>query len=177
MIDPNTDSHRQQNLYLTEVLHLRIACEYMRLYRNVLATRVRWFAAIRAIASNGAIGAWAVWTSYPLVWATIIAASQVGDALKDVFPFTARHKAANGCVNSMDALFIDAHYDAESVYSGRVTEDEITELRFKLMRLQQKIEREHFPNGDLPERADLMALAEERATAYFDSMFGPRTTA
>ena len=177
MTDSTPDPHRQQNLYLTEVLDFKIACEYIRLYRNALAKRVQLFSTIRAIASSGAIGTWAVWQSYPLIWAGIIAASQVADALKDVIPFAARHKAAVAAVYRLDALFIDALYDAEGVYGGRFTDEQIRDLRFKLLRLRQKNEKELFPDGNLPERADLYALAETTATAYFDSTFGPRVTA
>jgi hypothetical protein len=77
----------------------------------------------------------------------------------------------------MDALFIDVLYNAEGVYCGRFSDDEIQELRFKLLRLRQKTEKELFPEGDLPERAELYHLAEESATAYIDSIFGPRTAA
>jgi hypothetical protein len=90
MSDSESTSHRQQDLYLTEVYQLLVALDYMRRYRTFLARRVTWFGALRAIASSTAIGAWAVWQSYPMVWGGVIAAAQVADALKDVFPFTAR---------------------------------------------------------------------------------------
>jgi hypothetical protein len=136
MSDSDSGSHRQQDLYLTEVFQLMVAREYMRRYRTILAGRVTWFGALRAIASSSAIGAWAVWQSYSMVWATILATSQVADALKDVFPFTARHKAANDLVMNLEALLIEALYEAEGVYAGQFTEEEITERRRKLMRLR-----------------------------------------
>jgi hypothetical protein len=175
MSDNDAGPHRQQDLYLTEVFQLMVAREYMRRYRTVLARRVTWFGALRAIASSGAIGAWAAWRAYPLVWGTIIAASQVADAVKDVFPFTARHKAANDLVMSLEALLIEALYEAEGVYAGQFTEAEITDQRRKLMRLRHEADVKHFPTGNLPERKDLLLLADEAAATYFDSIFGPRT--
>jgi hypothetical protein len=68
-------------------------------------------------------------------------------------------------------------YEAERVYAGQFTDDEITELRRKLMRLRHEADVKHFPMGNLPERTDLLALADEAAAAYFDSIFGPRTNA
>jgi hypothetical protein len=175
----NTDNdeaatHRQQDLYLSEVLQLMVAHEYMRLYRTILARQVTWFGSIRAIASSSAIAAWAVWQSYPMIWGGIIAASQVADALKDVFPFTARHKAANDLATSLQALLIEALYEAEGVYAGQFTNEEITDRRRKLMRLRHDADAKHFPTGNLPERKDLLALADDAAIAYFDSIFGPR---
>jgi hypothetical protein len=177
MSDSESTSHRQQDLYLTEVYQLLVALDYMRRYRTFLARRVTWFGALRAIASSTAIGAWAVWQSYPMVWGGVIAAAQVADALKDVFPFTARHRAANDLVVTLEALRIEALYEAERVYAGQFTDDEITELRRKLMRLRHEADVKHFPMGNLPERTDLLALADEAAAAYFDSIFGPRTNA
>ncbi|HEY1934375.1 MAG TPA: hypothetical protein VGG99_20390 [Acetobacteraceae bacterium] len=136
MSDSETGSHCQQDLYLTEGFQLMVAREYMRRYRAVLARRVTWFGALRAVVSSTAIGAWAVWRSYPMVWAAIIAASQVAAALQNVFPFTSRHKAANDLVVSLEALLIEALYEAETVYTGQFTEAEITERRRKLMRLR-----------------------------------------
>jgi hypothetical protein len=168
-------SHRQQDLYLTELLQLMVACEYMRRYQAVLARRVMWFGALRAIASSSAIGAWAVWHAYPMVWAGIIAGSQVADALRGVFPFTARQKAANDLLMGLEWLLIDALHEAEGVYGGRFTAEETTERRRKLMRLRHDAEVRHFPAGKLPERIDLLELADAAAASRFDSIFGPRT--
>jgi len=167
-------AHRQQDLYLSEVLRLMVACEYMRRYRGILARRVTWFGALRATASSSAIAAWAVWQAYPMIWGGIIAGTQVADALKDVFPFTARHKAANDLVTSLEALLIETLYEAEGVYAGRLANEEITERRRKLMKLRHDADARHFPAGDLPERGDLLALAERAASTYYASIFEPR---
>ena len=166
MSDSEVTSHRQQDLYLTEVYQLLVALDYMRRYRIFLARRVTWFGTLRAVASSTAIGAWAVWQSYPMIWGGIIATAQVADALKDVFPFTARHRAANDLVVTLEALRIEGLYEAERVYAGQFTDDEITELRRKLMRLRHEAEVKYFPLGNLPERKDLVALADEAATSH-----------
>ena len=167
-------AHRQQDLYFNELFQLKVACEYMRLYRNGLARWATRFAALRAIASSGAIATWAIVKSYPLVWGGIIAASQLADALRDVIPFTARHKAASALSMTLDALIIEALYEWEGVYAARFSNEEITGRRRKLMQLRHDAETKHFPTG-LPERKRYLAIAEEEAAYYFDTMFGPRT--
>jgi hypothetical protein len=124
-------------------------------------------AALRAIAASGTIATWAVVQSYALVWAGIIAAAQLADVLKDVFPLTARHKALSGLIVSLDALFIEALYEWESVFAGQLSDKEITERRRRLIELRHNIEVENFPPGELhlPERRDLLAPAEKDATA------------
>jgi hypothetical protein len=173
MSDEQAD-HRQQDLYFNELFQLKVACEYMRLYRNDLARWVTRFATLRAIASSGAIATWAIVKSYPLVWGSIIAGSQLADALKDVMPVTAHHKAASALSMTLEALIIEALYEWESVYAARFTTEEITDRRRKLMMLRHDAEMRHFPNG-LPERKRYLTTAEEEAASYFDAMFGPRT--
>jgi hypothetical protein len=174
MADIEAAPHRQQDLYWTELVELKIACEYMRRYRNSLAWWSTGFSAFRAIASSGAIATWAVVQSYPLIWGGIIAATQVADALKDVFPLTARQQAASSLMMSLDALFIEALYEWEGVYAGQYSNEEITERRRKLMQLRHDLEVKNFPTGDLPERNDLLMLAETDAITYLENMFRPR---
>jgi hypothetical protein len=102
----------------------------------------------------------------------IIAAAQVTDALKDVFPLTARQQAANNLLMSLDALFIEALYEGEGVYAGRYDNEEIIERRRKLMQVRHDLEVKNFPSGDLPERKDLLTLAEDDAITYPENMFG-----
>jgi len=167
-------AHRQQDLYFNELFQLKVACEYMRLYLNDLSRWVTQFAVLRAVASSGAIATWAVVKSYPLVWGGIIAAAQLADALKEVIPFTARQKEAGALSMTLDALLIETLYEWESIYGGRLTDQEITERRRKLMQLRHDAEVKHFPTG-LPERRRYLTMAEDEAVSYFDHMFGPRT--
>jgi hypothetical protein len=66
-----------QEQYWNEMVEIRAHQNYLMLYQ---LSSERWdlgFRAFLAIASSGAIGAWAVWQQYPKVWAGIIATSQV----------------------------------------------------------------------------------------------------
>jgi hypothetical protein len=177
MTDDDNAAHRQQELYLSEVLQLIAEREYMRRYRVILAKRVTWFGAVRAIASSGAIATWAVWKSYPMVWGGVIAATQVADALKGIFPFTARHKAANDLVASLEALLIEVLHEAEAVHAGELTDTEIRERRRRMMKTRHEASLKYFPTADLPERKDINALAQEAAVMYYDSIFKPRVKA
>ncbi len=79
--------NRQQSLYGTEPVELRIACVYIRHYRDSLADTMTRFAVIRGVVSVRALGTWAAVKSYPMVWGGIIAAAQVADALQNAIPF------------------------------------------------------------------------------------------
>jgi hypothetical protein len=63
------------------------------------------------------------------------------------------------------------------VYAGRFSNEEITERRRKLMQLRHDLEVKNFPTGDLPERSDLLMLAETDTITYLENMFRPRELA
>jgi hypothetical protein len=94
MSENASDSHRQQLLYWNQMTSLKVDAAYIRLYRDSLGRWVTWLGALKAVASCGGIAAWVIWKEYAFIWGAIIAASQVADALKDVFPFVKKHRAA-----------------------------------------------------------------------------------
>ena len=153
------------------MVELKVAACYIRHYRDYLGKRVTALGTLRAIASSGSIAAWALWKEYAFVWGAIIAASQVVDALKDVFPFTKRHKAAIEHTITLASIFIDAQLEWENIFSGRYTDDQIMNLRHKLMKLQHEAERSSFPDG-LATQDALFAESQKDAGEYFTATYG-----
>ncbi len=164
-------SRRQPDLYWKQFVQLKAASICMRLYRNQLARRVRAVELIKAIGSSGGIAAWVVWKDWPLVWSAIIAASQLLDATKHVFPFARHHKAASDLTVALELLCIDAEAEWESIYAGRVPDQGITERKARLARLQLEAEHKHFPEGFEPSQT-LIDLATEEANTYFSTTYG-----
>lgn len=153
------------------MIEIKVAAAYMRRYRDDRGTWVTRLGVLRAIASSGSIAAWAIWRQHAFVWGMIIAASQVADALKDVFPFTKTQKAASEHTITLGSIFIDAQLEWESIFSGRYTNEQITNRRHKLMRLQHDAERHNFPHG-LATKASLFAEAQQEAKDYFAATYG-----
>jgi hypothetical protein len=167
----NENAHRQQQLYWNQMIELRVAAGYIRRYRDRLGGWVTRLGTLKAIASSGGIAAWAIWREHAFVWGTIIAASQVADALKEVFPFTKTHKAASEHAITLDSIFIDAQSEWESIFSGRYSNDQIINRRHKLMKLQHDAERHNFPYG-LAAKTALFAEAQQEARDYFAATYG-----
>jgi hypothetical protein len=171
MSEPATSPHRQQQLYWAQMTELKVAACYIRYYSDYLGRRVTALGTLRAIASSGSIAAWALWREYAFVWGAIIAAAQVADALKDVFPFTKTHEAASAHTITLGGIFIDAQLEWENIFSGRYTDDQIMNRRHKLMKVQHDAERTSFPDG-LATRDPLFAQAEQDARDYFTATYG-----
>ncbi len=151
------------------MIELKVAAEYMRHYRDDAAYWVTALGTLKAIASSGGIAAWVIWKEYAFVWGAIIAASQLADALKEVFPFTKIHKAASEHTISLDGMFIDALLEWENIFSGKYSDEQISNRRIKLMKLQHDAERKSFPSG-LPVKEKLFAAAQLEAKDYFTTM-------
>jgi len=157
---------REPQLYWQELLQLKASAICMRLYRNRLGWRVRWVEIVKAVASSGGVAGWVVWRDIPFVWTGIIAAAQLLDALKAVFPFARLHKAASDLTVALELLSIDAEAEWEGIHRGDQDGAAIIRARTRLQKLKLTEERRHFPEGlELP--GDLVALATHDAQAYF----------
>jgi hypothetical protein len=160
------DNRRQADLYWRQVEQLKGAAVCIRLYRNKLAKRVKAVEITKAVASSGAIAGWFASDSYKLFWACVIAAAQLLDVLKDVFPFSKLHKQAASLTVALELLLIDAEDEWEKIHIGKVEDQAISEQRTRLRKLQLEAEQKHFPEGFEPDRK-IVALATEETRTYF----------
>jgi uncharacterized protein (DUF4415 family) len=170
-VDDAVTRARQRELYWKELVELKVGASYIRRYRERQAGWHTRIAAIRAIAASSTIAGWVIWKNYAIVWAGIIASSQVVDALQDVFPFSKRRKAASELTTALDGLFIDAQFEWEGVTAGSYTAEEIMTRRQKLMTLRLEAESKHFPDG-LAIDGKLFAVAKGDAQRYLSDTYG-----
>ncbi len=157
---------RARELYWRQLTQLKADSVYMRLYRDDRARWVRGLGVLKAVASSGGIALWVIWREYAFVWASIIAASQVADALKDVFPVSRQHKATSEHMLTLDRLLIDAELEWTRVGAGNYPDDEVNSRRHALMTLKHEAVRKDFPDGLPPQNATLREMAEQEAADY-----------
>jgi hypothetical protein len=159
------DPRRQSKLYWKEMEQLKAAAVCIRLCRNRLARQIRAVELVKVIASSGGIAGWVLWHEYPLVWSVIIAAAQLLDAVKHVFPFAREHRSASDLTVALELLFIDAQYEWGKIYAGTMTDEDIMGARRKMQKLRLEAEQKHFRDGFQP-RKRLVDLADEEARTY-----------
>lgn len=156
----------EQRMYWQEFVKLKSDAYYVRDYRNSLGRWVTATATIRAIASSGSIAAWVIWRRYAFIWASIIALSQLADALKDVFPFYKRRAALSRWVRQLDRMFVFAQRDWEDIAGSRCTEQQIRKLLHQLRSRKQKLEAKSIPDG-LTRKESILQDAEAEAVGLF----------
>jgi hypothetical protein len=160
----------QKQQYWNELTDLKVDAVYVRLYRDSLGRWVAALGTLKAIASSAGIAAWVIWRQFAFVWAAIIAASQLADALKDVFPFAKRHKAACEYAVKLDNLFIDVQFEWENIDSGRHSAIEVRKRLHQLRKLLKESEQRYFPDG-LATHKEFLVQAKREAEEYFKSKY------
>ncbi len=164
------DDRRQAELYWRQIIQLKGGAVCVRLYRNRMAGRLRAIEIVKAVASSTAVSGWIVFRTYPLLWTSIIAAAQLLDAIKDVFPFAKLHRQAAALTIALELLLIDAEDEWERIHIGKMNDKAIIERRTRLRKLQADAENKHFPDGFQPAKS-IVDLATRETQAYFQTTF------
>lgn len=128
-----------------------------------------------AITSSSSIAAWAIWQKYELVWAVIIALSQVVTAVKPFLPFKARLKAVTDLNDRIQEISLDCEKGWFSVAEGELTEKEIHEHCIKLRNDALTAERKCLKNIVLPKNVKLLKKAEKDADLYLTKNYHKRS--
>jgi hypothetical protein len=108
---------------------------------------------IKVIGSSGAIAGWVVWKDWPMLWSGLIAAAQLLDATKHVFPFARLHKAASEMTVAFELLCIDAEAELMEILAADQPDPAMIARRKRLAKLGVETEHKHFPdfNVTIPE--------------------------
>ena len=92
-----------------------------------------------AVASSSSIAAWAIWKITPIIWASIIAASQVMTVVKPYFPYFKYVKEFNLKCIRLEIINIEFERLWHKLQTKKLTEDEAEELYFELRKQTSEI--------------------------------------
>lgn len=141
---------------------------------NYAASSEWWDKAINiflAITSSSSIAAWAIWQQYQIVWAVIIALSQVITAIKPFLPFRQRLKPISDLNDQIQEISLECERHWHSVAEGELTEKEIHELYISLKDKSLKAEKKSFRDIVLPKNSKILACAEKEADLYLSNTY------
>lgn len=120
-----------------------------------------------AITSATSIAAWAVWKDHQIIWACIIATSQVITAIKPFLPFRQRSKSISELNTHVQAIFLEAEQGWYKVSEGELTKEEIHMKISKLKDRMLSAERTCLNGTILPHKRKLKTASEVVADEYF----------
>jgi hypothetical protein len=92
-----------------------------------------------AIASSTSIAAWAIWKVTPIIWASIIAVSQVLTVVKPYFPYFKYVKEFNLKCVRLELMNIEYERLWHRLQNKKVTDDEADEQYFELRKQTSEI--------------------------------------
>ena len=90
-----SDLDQYQRRYWKELFQLRVHVNYLELYMEHSELIDKSINIFLAVTSSTSICGWAIWNKYSFVWAVIIAASQLINAVKQFLPYRTRLKATS----------------------------------------------------------------------------------
>ncbi len=132
----------------------------------------RKFKAVVAITSATSLGIWAVFKSYPLVWATIIVCTQIVSATSKYLPYAARLKASAASVHDFREIQNWAEMRWCEIIDGDLTDSQINKARSEIQSKTARAMKSHFPLDGLPPKKGFNDLATTQAQAYLINHFG-----
>ena len=132
----------------------------------------RWLNAVLAVTSTTSLGIWAVFKSYPEVWAGIIVATQIVTATSKHAPFLKRVLASSACAHEYRQIQNWGEARWCEMVDGQLTDSQINAARIDLQTKTAKADKTHFPLGGLPEITQLSEKATTQAEQYLTLHYG-----
>jgi hypothetical protein len=160
-----------QERYWKELYQLKYHINYLDLYLIDSDRKDNAINIFLALTSSGSIAAWAIWKDMGFVWAFIIAASQVVTALKNFIPYKVRKKSLTGLIRDLEDIMLLAEKNWFKVSEGRLTEEQIHDLRFDIRSKKTDTLNKHLGSNVLPARKELLEKAQNSTDTYFDHFY------
>jgi hypothetical protein len=149
---PVPAADRLQRRFWQELTSLKAHCCYISYYRYHTERTDNVLNMVLAVSSSASIGTWVLWQEYSKVWAAIIAASQVINAIKPFLNYRKRLDSLNGLAREIDGIFFKAEMTWHRISEGQLTNDQIQNEWIALKESISKAEHKHFADATLPQR-------------------------
>lgn len=160
-----------QNRYWNYMKEIKFDMFYLDLYAERSYMWNKLINIFTAVASSTSIAGWAMWQQHSFVWAIVIAASQVINAIKEWLPYRKRLKLIEMFIKNLSLLFNEIEYNWFIVASGDMTEEEINELLYHFKDEYTKMENEYMKGEILPDNKKFIEKVGRKTDSYF-SKFG-----
>lgn len=160
-----------QNRYWSQLREIKTHVIYLHKYA---AQSEWWDKAINiflAITSSSSIAAWAIWQKYQIIWAIIIASSQVVTAIKPFLPYKQRIKAISDLNDRLQDISLNCERNWFAVAEGNLTEEEIHNLYIEIKNDSLEAEKKYLKSIILPKNRRILRIAETEADIYLRNTY------
>ncbi|MCF2857005.1 hypothetical protein L1286_05970 [Pseudoalteromonas sp. SMS1] len=164
---------KAQERYFANMTRIIKGHFYIKLYSEKLEMRERSLNIFLAVTSSSSIAAWAIWGDYPMVWAGIIALSQLISAMKPLLPYSQWQKPVFQYYRELSELVLDAEKVwVKDIAEGELTKsqilDQATEIKEKALKASDSL---LLKGISLPLDKKLSKIAESQLEQYLFNSF------
>ena len=160
-----------QKKYWKELYALKVHLNYIELYLEDSEYKDKAVNIVLAVTSSGSIAGWAIWHKLGMIWAIIIAGSQVIATIKNFLPYKSRLKDLSGLLRDFEDIILFAEKKWFEVSEGKLTEEEIHVLQFDIRKRKTAALKKHLSTSILPEKLKLLKKAQISADVYFNNFY------
>jgi hypothetical protein len=160
-----------QEHYWKEFYRLKVHVMYLELQLGRTEAIDSGLKIFLAVTSTASIGAWAIWKELTVLWAVLIAGSQVINAIRQYLPYKDRLRCISGLINELEELVLIVEAKWLDIVNGDLNDAEIRKALTNLRTLRQRAFRKHFPDKVLPQENALFGIAEQKAQTYFQNFY------
>ncbi len=160
-----------QERYWNKMADKRYQLIYINEYYDQCIRIERMINVFLAITSSGAIAAWAVWTKFPVMWAAIIAISQVITAIKPYLPYEKRIDGLFDIIKQYSVICNEIEAKWFYVSKGLLTEEQINEQNTNFEKRWTEVETKSLKGDSIPADNKLAEISEEKKNTYFEINF------
>lgn len=160
-----------QKRFWSEFYQLKIHINYIELYLQKSVNIDRSINIFLALTSSGSIAGWAIWQNYALLWAIIVASSQVATIINKFLPYKTRMKNLSKLLIELESIMLCAEEDWYDISEGLLTKREIHDLQLSIKHKKHEALKIHLANDTLPKKNKLFKKAQISANKYFDNFY------
>jgi hypothetical protein len=160
-----------QNKYWQLLWNLKAQNLYLRAYHQREEFINRCLTIAIALTSSSSVLGWIIWNSYPLLWTTIIAISQLISVISNYLPYKKRIDFTSKLSYSLEDLFLSMERNWLHVSKGYLTNNEINNLLSDIKEKIALLEKAYLGDNTLPRKNKLNSKVTNAVVLYFDQYF------
>jgi hypothetical protein len=160
-----------QERYWRRLTDKRYQLIYINEYYDRCVRLQRMINIFLAFSTSGAIAAWAIWKEYPVIWALVIAASQVITAIKPYLPYEKRIDGIFDVISQFSVICNELEAKWFYVAKGTMSEEEINELYYNFEKRWTDIESKTLKGDSIKANEKIAAIANVKKEKYFSYQF------
>ena len=158
-----------QQRFWNQFFLLRYRIEFYRLYLTHCRRVNLGIKIFLKLTSTSGIAGWLVWGELGVLWAVLIGASQVIEAIKQYLPYEKNVPPLKAVIAALENLFIESDLVWYNVAESELTEKEIHQAMVKIKSSNIKLEEKFLTNIEVPHYKRFINKAEITSDTYFSN--------